>query len=143
MLGVADRDEYNKTGRRQGVIVDYPDVAEILVSRKAARKSHELIYDLTVHEYRDALRRVGNSLNFDIGPPHSVRHSGPSEDAAFGYRTIWAIQRRGRWSSERSVLRYAKTHSLLEARSRVPEDLLAEGRQLLAARPPRPETARE
>ena len=145
MLGVVseDRAETTKTGRRQGVIVDYPDVADMLVARKARRKPQDPVFDTTTHKYRAAIRKVATALGIDIGPPHSVRHSGPSEDAASGYRTIWAIQRRGRWASEKSVLRYAKTHALIEARSRIPEAILSRGQSLLEHRRPRPPTARE
>ena len=44
--------------------------------------------------------------------PYQARHSGASVDAANGIRSIQAIQKRGRWLSKRSVLRYEKAGRL-------------------------------
>ena len=38
--------------------------------------------------------------------PNMAQHSGPSIDAALGTRTLKEIKGRGRWKSDRSVLRY-------------------------------------
>ena len=143
-LGVAERNESTKTGMRQGVLIDWPDVADMLVTRKNQKSPKDKLFDITVDKYRKQLQRAARILNLDdLGPAHTVRHSGPSEDATTGYRSIWQIQRRGRWASEKSVLRYAKTHTLNEVRAKYPDELLEKGRQLLAARRPRPPTARE
>ena len=47
------------------------------------------------------------------------------------------------WASERSVLRYAKSHSWHEVRARVDPKLLQRGAELLAAREQRPLVAPE
>ena len=143
-LGVAERSESTKTGMRQGVRVDSPYVLHILKRLCASGKPSDKLLDTNASRYRAAWQKAASSLGVDfIGPPHTVRHSGPSHDAATGYRTIWQIQRRGRWSSERSVLRYAKTHAWLEAGAKVPAQLMERGRELLALRPTRPSVARE
>ena len=49
-----------------------------------------------------------------------LRHTGPSEDALEGYRALKDIRVRGRWRGKASLLRYAKKHSLLAAKARVP-----------------------
>ena len=118
-LGVAERNESTKTGMRQGVLIDWPDVADMLVTRKNQKSPKDKLFDITVDKYRKQLQRAARILNLDdLGPAHTVRHSGPSEDATTGYRTIWQIQRRGRWASEKSVLRYAKTHTLNEVKAK-------------------------
>lgn len=142
-LGVAERGESTKTGTRQGVRVDTPYVFDMLRRRTFGRKKSELLFNTNAARYRSAWDAAARKLGVQVGPPHSVRHSGPSNDAATGYRTIWQIQRRGRWASERSVLRYAKTHSWLEARARVPQHLMEQGSRLLQLRQPRPLVARE
>ncbi|CAK0869509.1 unnamed protein product, partial [Prorocentrum cordatum] len=108
-LGVQERNERTKTGVRQGVLIDRPHIADMLRARKAAKKPGELVFGCSVEAYRRALRKASDDIGITAFPAHSARHSGPSRDAAEGYRTVWAIQRRGRWASEKSVLRYMKT----------------------------------
>ena len=118
-LGVAERAESTKTGMRQGVRVDTPHVLSILERRTSRGSPTDKLFDTNASRYREAWHRAAQALHVSgiVGPPHSVRHSAPSHDAAINYRSIWQIQRRGRWSSERSVMRYAKTHAWLEARA--------------------------
>ena len=142
-LGVAERGESTKTGMRQGVRVDSPHMANMLARRKAACAHSERIFKISRASYSKAWSDAGTLLGTPLGPPHSVRHSGPAHDAATGYRTLWQIQRRGRWSSERSVLRYAKTHAWVESRAKTPPLLMERGASLLAARLPRPVVAKE
>ena len=40
--------------------------------------------------------------------PYEARHSGPSIDSALGLRTRKEVQEQGRWSSDKSVLRYER-----------------------------------
>ncbi|CAK0891744.1 unnamed protein product [Prorocentrum cordatum] len=131
-LGVQERNERTKTGVRQGVLIDRPHIADMLRARKAAKKPGELVFGCSVEAYRRALRKASDDIGIVAFPAHSARHSGPSHDAAEGYRTVWAIQRRGRWASEKSVLRYMKTHALVAARAAVPAAVMARGRELLA-----------
>ncbi|CAK0891907.1 unnamed protein product [Prorocentrum cordatum] len=142
-LGVQERNERTKTGVRQGVLIDRPHIADMLRARKAAKKPGELVFGCSVEAYRRALRKASDDIGIAAFPAHSARHSGPSHDAAEGYRTVWAIQRRGRWASEKSVLRYMKTHALVAARAAVPAAVMARGRELLARQVPRPKMARE
>jgi hypothetical protein len=142
-LGVAERGESAKTGMRQGVRVDSPHVVAMLVRRKANLAPGERLFKLSKPAFVKAWVSAGDKLGIDLGPPHSIRHSGPAHDAATAYRTMWQIQRRGRWASERSVLRYAKTHAYVEARARAPAALLLRGEHLLELRKGRPEVAKE
>ena len=144
-LGVAERAESTKTGMRQGVRVDSPYVLKILEQLTATAKPNSKVFATTAARYCASWTKAASNLGVQnkIGPPHSVRHSGPSHDSATGYRSIWQIQRRGRWSSERPVLRYAKTHTWLEVRARVPAHLMEQGTALLAQRPLRSKVARE
>ena len=132
---------YAKTGPRQGVRVDWPGTAELLRRRVQLHKGSGPLFRTTAHAYGLAwssavakLRRLPGCEALEVGPPHSVRHSGPARDAATGYRSIWQIQRRGRWQSESSVMRYAKTASWVAAVARTPSVLQQLGTRLLASR---------
>ena len=75
-----------------------------------------------------ALQRLGLSW---IGPPHMLRHGGPSFDSYTNRRSLEDIRRRGRWSQIKSVQRYAKAHALTLHYSRLPAELKMRGRQLM------------
>ena len=59
--------------------------------------------------FHDASRTLG--LQRQHAVPHSVRHAGPSEDAFHKRMVLAAIQKRGRWGSPKSVVRYEKVPS--------------------------------
>ncbi|CAK0848009.1 unnamed protein product, partial [Prorocentrum cordatum] len=126
-LGVTERGERTKTGVRQGVLIDRRHVSDMLVRRKSERGPSDRVFSCSVDAYRRALRRACDDVGVEHFPPRAARHSGPSHDAATGYRTARAIQRRGRWASEKSVLRYMKTHALVAARAAPPPDILERG----------------
>ncbi|CAK0797355.1 unnamed protein product [Prorocentrum cordatum] len=90
-LGVAERAERAKTGVRQGALVDRKHVAEMLVRRKSVKQPADRVFACSVDAYRRALRRACEDIGAPTFPPHAARHSGPSRDAAEGYRTAWAI----------------------------------------------------
>ena len=94
-------------------------------------------------KYAQAWHRASRQLQVDLGPMHSVRHSGPSHDMHSGYRSLWQVQRRGRWRSERSCLRYTKSHALVEAQARMPPEVMTSGAALYEQWGNRRETAQE
>lgn len=79
-----------------------PDSAKLFVCSRA--------------QFARAWNATGRALRLRVGPPHSVRHSGASHDAAMGYNSMWQIPRRGRWGSERPVLGYVMSHAWVEER---------------------------
>ena len=60
--------------------------------------------------------------------PHSVRHDGPSEDVYHKRADLAAIQKRGRWGSPKSVVRYETGAQLLRQLSFAPEQLVKKAR---------------
>ena len=140
---------YAKTGPRQGVRLDWSGTILMVQRRVSERGPGRSLFDLTgrgyLNAWHEAKRLIQQKVEpgFCIGPPHSVRHSGPSRDAAEGYRSIWQIQRRGRWQSESSVMRYAKTASWTAARARSAPAVLAYGQPVLLQRGHRPSQPRE
>ena len=149
-LGVRERNEKTKTGAHQGVRIDWPGTEAMLKARLAKRAPQDKLFTMTDAGYKKAWLAAGVALRkrmgepaLHIGPPHSVRHAGAARDSASGYRSVWQIQRRGRWQSERSVMRYAKTWAWTDAKARTPQTILYAGSKLLAARGVRQPTAKE
>ena len=105
-----------------------------LRKRHGAKAEQMLVFPVTANVYRREWARGMKALGIPAAPPHSARHTGASVDAATGYRTLLQIQRRGRWSSDRSVVRYARTHDLIAAYTGVPGSIVEAGRKLLATR---------
>jgi hypothetical protein len=149
-LGVATRGESAKTGMHQGVRIDYCGTIDMLIRRIKNRQPTDKLYKTNAVKYRELwlsaikeIKQWPDCSDFSCGPPHSVRHTGASRDASTGYRSIWQIQRRGRWSSEKSVLRYSKSHAWVSAHSRVPQAAFKIGAVALSCRGFRPDTALE
>lgn len=79
---------------------------------------------LTAAKFEALFRRAVQRL--ELGAlalcPHTLRHGGPSEDTYRQARGRSAIQKRGRWSSPASVMRYEKHGCLLRQVRRMTED---------------------
>ena len=90
------------------------------------------MFDASISDYtrqwRESRERLGLSF---VGPPHSVRHSGPSRDHFLEYRDRVDIQKRGRWRNLKSVARYSKSHVYVQQMSRTPRHIREMGEQLL------------
>ena len=98
------------------------------IALKSNISGREQMFPLEVTKFRRLWwQAVGHLQLAGVGPPHSLRHSRPSQDAISGARTLKEIRRRGRWASVKSVQRYSKAHSLVAARARVPEEVMAAG----------------
>ncbi|CAK0866043.1 unnamed protein product, partial [Prorocentrum cordatum] len=104
--GAPKRGERTKTGTRQGAPIVHAHAAGMLA------------------------RRACDDVGVERFPPHAARHSGPSHDAATGHRAARAIQRRGRWASEMSVLRHMKTYAMVAACAAPPSDAIERGASL-------------
>eukprot|EP00972_Heterocapsa_arctica_P046245 6822825-Heterocapsa_arctica.AAC.1 len=70
---------------RQGVRVDSPHIVNMLARRKASCSPSERLFKLSKPAFVKAWADAGRTLGIDLGPPHSVRHSGPAHDAATAY----------------------------------------------------------
>ena len=141
-FGRRSRGESTKTGREQGVRLDTPHAQDVVRARLASCKPRERLFPITAKDYQKwwwwACTKVGGTR-----PPHAARHSGPARDLATGYRTLAQVQRRGRWLSEKSVLRYTKTHEWVAVNAELRADIRQRGDELLAKRQPRPDLARD
>jgi hypothetical protein len=142
VLGVPERGESAKTGVRQGVRPDRDYVSDILRRRRRATRHGERIFKIAPQAFREAWARAAAALRLRVGPPHTLRHVGPSHDAFHNYRNLDRIRERGRWKVKSSVLRYSKTHALIAAAARVPHEVAERGRLALLKLGPRPAVAK-
>ena len=71
-------------------------------------------------EFRKAARTLGVQA-----VPYQARHSGASLDAALGHRSRLEIKARGRWSSDRSIIRYESKARVVESLDQIPKPMIA------------------
>ena len=97
LFGVSARGESVKTGSNQGIVVRRGVVADIIRGLCAYWKRGH-IFRVSQQQLRKswhwACRRLGIAFT---GPPHSLRHTGPSEDIARLRTSLEGARRRGRW----------------------------------------------
>ena len=76
-----------------------------------------LVFPIAYNEFLKVLRTAADLLGLAV-VAYQARHSGPSIDAARHLRTRAEIKTRGRWSADKSVIRYERparlSQSLLE-----------------------------
>ena len=79
---------------------------EILMGPQDARR----LWPFEHHELVAAVKAATATLRLEHMKPclYSLRHGGASHDAVTGARTLEQIQHRGRWASNKSLLRYRK-----------------------------------
>ena len=150
LIGNPDAGESAKTGSRQGVRPDRRVVEQLLLRRRkeAISARRKRLFSITAAPFCRAWVSACTRLGYNPGPPHSLKHTGPSfdalEDATLQgpYRTLDAIQARGRWKLMRSVLRYSKTHTYNQALASMPDCLRARGAQLYSRIASRSKVAR-
>jgi hypothetical protein len=119
-LGQASRGESVKTGHNQGVLLRRAEVIDIMLALRESAGRNK-IFPITQERLRQSWHRTMRRLGLSFaGPPHAIRHSGPSEDIARGRACLEEVRRRGRWKGLDSVQRYTKTFALTRFRSKVP-----------------------
>ena len=123
--------------------MDTQHASNILLARKAAMQRGELVFATNPKRYRQALDKSCQKLGIETPPAHAITHTGPSRDAFEAYRTMAQIKRRGRWTIDGSLLRYAKTHAYATVMANTPTNVMNLGAQLLSARVERASSAQE
>ena len=149
-IGAPERGETTKTSPRQGVRPDRPEVERLVLHHKAEarRVGRRRLFSIYPQQFYVAWVRACQTLGYNPGPPHSLRHTGASfdalEDLTTGkcYRDLRGIQVRGKWKMDASVQLYSKTHVYLRALGEMPTVLAARGAQLYLKLKERPSFAK-
>ena len=112
------------------VILDHPlllwtgkHLARLKLGRPPAESIWPFDREQFHRQFKLAARRAGIEKWQVV--PYSLRHSGPAWDRATRRLTLPEIQRRGRWLSERTVIRYERSARTLALLSGQPPAFLA------------------
>eukprot|EP00435_Cladocopium_sp_Y103_P017187 s872_g4.t1 len=93
---------------------------------KKCRQRNQLIFgSISLREYENLFKQARKDAvlaQFDF-TPHCVRHSGPSCDFLQRARTATEIQTRGRWGTQKAILRYQKPGQMLARMRKIPQDV--------------------
>ena len=115
------------------VMWDCPDVqwfSEMLRELRAngsTEKVWSFDYSNLVQVWRSACR----ALRLTAYVPYQLRHGGPSHDRLQQYRSLEAIQKRGRWKQLRSVARYEKAGRVAQEAMKLSLHLRRHGKRIL------------
>jgi hypothetical protein len=105
-LGVSARGESTKTGSNQGVVVRRGFVVAILLCLRSLCKPGKKVFPVSQAQFRKVWHTTCKRLGIEFaGPPHNLRHSGPSNDLQKELTTLELVRRRGRWKVMESVQR--------------------------------------
>lgn len=85
-------------------------MGEMLLQAAAkCSRPQELIFKFTMDEFRKSFQEAGAALGLEAVHPYQLRHGGATNDLAAGVRDFQGVKSRGRWKTDQSVRRYAKT----------------------------------
>ena len=129
IFGNSEAGSITKTGTQDDTVLldsidrSYaPQVLKMVASR-CTSPSSQLFPGVNLDLYERHFRNTKSQLKlgkFEL-TPHSVRHSGPSLDSLSKARDPSAIQSRGRWRTQKSILRYQKPGQMLAKMAKVPQ----------------------
>jgi integrase len=111
------------------VILNHPSLQWMSALLEAQVRSHPAmtqLWDFDDNEFRVAFVRAAelSGLGHLSLTPYHLRHAGPSWDALTGLRGQREIQRRGRWASQTSVVRYERASQVVGVLQRLPDATL-------------------
>ena len=86
-----------------------------LVSSLADGPPNELVFNFSYAEFTKEFTRARRKLRIKRLVPYQCRHSGASIDLCNNFRSIAEVKGRGRWGSEKSMLRYNKAAKLAQS----------------------------
>ena len=148
ILGRGGRGESAKSGTNQSVRIDREGIAtKVLMYRDRARRAgQKFLFSQSVQTFYNHWNQACKSLKLNFGPPHCLRHTGPSFDLLQGpdnrpYRSLKEVKTRGRWSLDKSVIRYAKSGFYLHGLELISDSVVLYGKRREKDVGPRPAVA--
>ena len=86
-----------------------------LVATLAEGPQHEKVFNFTYAVFTKESTRARRKLRIKRLVSYQARHSGASIDLCLQYRSLAETKSRGRWASEKSLLRYNRAAKLAQA----------------------------
>ena len=127
--------EHGTAGKTQGfdesVVIDTDLwLGEILEQIKVQVADDQTLWTSSVAQNIERFHAIASHLGLGpLGPSrYALRHGGASEDLLSGLRSLDAIKKRGRWSTDASLRRYSKETKLLGEISKIPASSIALGK---------------
>ena len=91
-----------------------------LVAALAKGRGGEKLFSFSYPSFLAIFESCRKKLGLGAIVPYEARHSGPAIDMARGHRNRQQIRERGRWKSEKSVIRYEQRARLGQSYQRLP-----------------------
>lgn len=82
---------------------------ELVRMSKGLSSPNDALFPVTMEDYRKNFIKAGQQLGLGETHPYQLRHGGATEDLTSGRRDHNAVKSRGRWKTDGSVRRYAKS----------------------------------
>jgi len=82
---------------------------ELLAHAKKLNHKDDHLFSFSMDSFREEFARCGRMLNLGDVHPYHLRHGGATHDLTSGHRDHSSVKARGRWKTDQSVRRYAKT----------------------------------
>lgn len=82
---------------------------ELLSHAKKLNHKDDMLFNFNMDSFREEFARCGRMLNLGEVHPYQLRHGGATHDLTSGRRDHSGVKARGRWKTDQSVRRYAKT----------------------------------
>ena len=101
----------------ESLIWDAKDLLFLTTIFRAIRlekRSADDLFDFSYHSFFKALKEACAALQILPMVPYQLRHSGPSWDRLKNHPSLPDVQRRGRWKTRASLVRYEKSAMLLK-----------------------------
>ena len=98
-----------------------------------AEPADQPLFRVTLAQYEKSFRLATAALQMTSLriTPHTLRHTGLTEDRLSGRLTLQEVQQRGQWSSHSSVVRYEKHTKILRQIAKMPRSQQLEGQRIL------------
>jgi len=82
---------------------------EMVALAKAATSQDSKVFQFQMDDFRKSFVKAGQVLGLGNLHPYQLRHGGATDDLATQRREYNVIKARGRWKTDSSMRRYAKT----------------------------------
>eukprot|EP00435_Cladocopium_sp_Y103_P062452 s598_g24.t1 len=97
----------------------------VLDVKKQLKKSTDRLFPFSMEEFREKFQKAAARMNLMGIHPYQLRHGGATEDLTAKKREFNMVKVRGRWKTDGSVRRYAKTGRVQELLAKLNQSCLS------------------